>query len=232
MTRIPVMEALGEELDRALQRAPERRRGRRGFAAGVVSVLVVVPVAVAAVRWAPQLGGDAVLPTKAEPGARLVAAGGATGPWGRWQLVVYRGPTAAEGDLAALCFFLQGEAGGIGRCVRPAPLAPLTLVSGGAIVSGVTSRDVRRVDVTLEDDTRLALATTPLDREGARQRGLPAGLRTFVISAPPQRRVQLRGLVARSADGRALARSGRPRPLPQRTATLQSPVVLAEGETP
>ena len=232
MTRIPVMEALGEELELALQCAPDRRRRRRGVAAGVVAVLVVVPAAAAAVRWAPLLSGDAVLPRKAEPGARLVAAGGPTGPWGRWQLVAYRGPRSAAGDAPAVCFFLQGEAGGTGRCLPRASIPPLTLVSGSAIVAGVTSAGVRRVDVTLEDDTRLALATTPLDPDRARRRALPAGLRSFVISAPPQRQLRLRGIVARAADGAPLARTGRPRPLPGRTATLQSPVVLALGEKP
>lgn len=227
MTGIPALDRLGADLEAALRERRRRRwwRAHPVLAAVVALVALAVPAAGTQVHWASLVHGETALPTQAR-GVRAVLARGDDDQVSAWQLVVYNARLAGQpDDRLGLCAFVTDYNGGIGRCVPRDASSPLILASDGsatAAIAGLVSPAVARVDLTLVDGRRLAVAAQAPDPAVLRKAALPAELRFFTVAGG----ARVAGAVARSADGRELARTGRPRPLPASAPVLSSPVTL------
>ena len=230
MTEIPVLDRLGADLEAALRARPRPRwwRAHPVLAAGLALVALAVPAAGTQVHWASLVHGETALPTQAR-GVRAVLARGDEHQASAWQLVAYNARLAGRPEGKAslgLCAFVTDYTGGVGRCVPRDASAPLTLASDGsanAVIAGVVSPAVARVELTLGDGRRLAVAPQPPDPAVLRKGDLPASLRFFTVAAGGAR---VAGAIARDGDGAELARSGHPLPLPGSAPVLSSPVTL------
>jgi len=230
MTDIPVLDRLGADLEAALRARPRPRwwRARPALATGLALVALAVPAAGTQVHWAALVHGETALPTQAR-GVRAVLARGDVHEATAWQLVAYNARLAGQPEgkrSLGLCTFVTDYAGGVGRCVARDARSPLTLASDGsanAVIAGVVSPAVARVELTLVDGRRLAVAPQAPDPAVLRKAGLQGSLRFFTVVAGGAR---VAGAIARSGDGGELARTARPRPLPASAPVLSSPVTL------
>jgi hypothetical protein len=227
--RIPALDELGVELEQALLARRRRRRWRLrpAIIALVAGAALAVPAGATWIDWARLVEGETALPTQAP--ARVLLASGDPDTADAWRFVVYKARLAGDGRMG-LCAYLVGREHGAGGCA-PTTAAPALLVSDGDggvpdVIAGLVSDRVARVELSLTDRRSLAVAPEAPDAHELRRRGLPAGLRFFVVDVP--REVGLTGALARDAAGRELARSGRPGRLAAGAPALQSPVTLAE----
>jgi len=230
MTDIPVLDRLGADLEAALRARPRRRwwRAHPLVAAVLALAALAVPAAATQVHWASLVHGETALPTQAR-GAAAVLAHGDERDAAAWQLVAYNARLAGQPEgKVGLCAFVTDYNGGIGRCVPRDASSALILASDGsatAAIAGLVSPAVARVELTLIDGRRLAVAPQAPDPEVLRKAALPRELRYFTVAGG----ARLAGASARSDDGAVLARTGRPRPLPASAPVLSSPVTLEAG---
>lgn len=233
--RIPALDRMGADLERALVRRPRRHlRLRPALAAVGVCAALAVPAAATQIDWARMVDGETALPTQAPAGVKAVLARGDDRTFREWRVVAYRARLAGSGGAIGLCAYVVGLDGGTGRCV-PRTAAPALLVASGdagttGVIAGLASAGTERVELTMRDGRSLAVAPQAPDPEMLREGGLPADLRFFVVRAAPG--AALAGAVARDSSGRELGRSGRPSRLPPSAPLLESPVTLAGGERP
>lgn len=180
------------------------------------------------------------LPTQAGQNVRTVLASGNRHQPGAWQLVVYKARigTADGGGPVGLCSYVTPPlaVSGSGRCTAQGTRAPaLLLASPGdsaGVLAGVVNAQAARVELTLRDGRRLAVAPQAPDAALIGRRGLPAQLRYFVVAIADLGWVQLAGVLVRGDAGEELARSGRPRSVPASAPLLQSPVTISPEERP
>ena len=237
---IPALDRMGADLEAALRRSPRRPWWRAHPAIALLAVVAVVaaPAAGSRVDWAGLVSGETALPTQAGSGVRTLLASGDRYRADAWQLVVYKARIASADGAGpvGLCSYvaLTIDGTGAGRCARTAERAPELLVSsrgdGTGVIAGLVSARAARVELTLADGRRLALAPQTLDAATASRRGLPDGLRFFVVDVAEFGRARLRGARVRDAVGHELARSGRPRAVPASAPLLQSPVSISPEE--
>ncbi len=239
---IPALDRMGADLDVALRRRRRRPWWRAHPAIALVAAVAVIaaPAAGSRVDWAGLVSGETALPTQARPGVRTVLASGDRYRSDAWQLVVYKARigTASGAGPVGLCTYvtLTVRASGTGRCARTAELTPHLLVAsrgdGIGVIAGLVSARAARVELTLRDGRRLALAPQSLDGALARRRGLPEGVRFFVVDVADFGIARLAGARVRDAAGAELASSGRPRAIPASAPLLRSPVSIDPEDGP
>jgi hypothetical protein len=242
MSTIPVMDRMGAELEAALRRRPRRRvwwRAHPLVAALAALAAVALPAAGSQVDWASLVRGETALPTQARPGLRTVLSSGDRYRYDAWQLVVYKARigTADGRGPVGLCAFvtLAVTQIGSGRCSAADRAPDLLIASRGddvGVIAGLVSASARRVELTLEDGRRLAVAPQAAPAALLRERGLPADLRYFVVDVTGRGEARLAGARVRDAAGAGLASFGRPRPLPASAPLLSAPVSIDPEETP
>ena len=239
---IPVMERLGADLQRAMSKRPPRRvwwRAHPVLAAGVALSVGAVPAVATQVRFADLVKGETALPTQAPTAAQVVLAEGAKHSYASWRLVAYRARLAGQpaGEKAGgVCVYVRQYQGGLGRCVPDDPFPGLVVGSMGSssgVIAGLVSPAANRVDVTLRDGRRVAVAPQATSVQKTERAGLPSGIRFFVVETAGPGTIEATGMLVRDGAGREIARSGRPSPIPAGSATVQSPVKLVpEQEAP
>ncbi len=244
MSSIPALQRMGADLEAALSRRPRPAwwRAHPLLAVLAATAVVAVPAAGSQVEWAGLVNGETALPTQASPGVRTVLSSGDRYRSNAWQLVVYKariGNAASDGPVG-LCAYvtLSIQSSGSGRCTRDTAMTSLLVVSGGdttGVVAGLVDGRATRVELTLGDGRRLAVAPQMPAPALLRDRGLPAGLRFFAADfAEPNARgaPSLAGTLVRDGTGAELARSGRPEAVPSSAPLLRSPVSIEPKEGP
>lgn len=242
MSTIPVMDRMGAELEAALRRRPPRRVWWRAHPlVAVLAALAVValPAAGSQVDWVALVRGETALPTQAPAGLRTVLSSGDRYRSDAWQLVVYKAriATADGSGPIGLCSYvtLAIRQSGSGRCIAADRTPDLLVASRGddvGVLAGLVSADARRVELTLEDGRRLAVAPQAASATLLHKRGLPTDLRYFVVDVTGSGQARLAGARVRDGAGATVARFGRPRPLPASAPLLSSPVSIDPEETP
>ncbi|MDQ3678489.1 MAG: hypothetical protein M3401_17110 [Actinomycetota bacterium] len=236
---IPVLERLGADLEVALRAHPRRSwlRAHPVLAALAAFAALAVPAAGTQVDWARLVNGETALPTQTSPQVRTVLASGRRHEAGAWQLVVYKAALAGGAtDRPGLCAYVTGFEGGAGRCVararNPELLVASTVGSLPGPIGGIVSPRANRIELTLHDGRRLAVAPQRASADLLARRGLPRDLRFFIVDAGLFASAELAGALVRDADGKELARFGRPRTVPSSAPVLSSPVTLSPGRAP
>lgn len=243
MSTIPAMDRMGAELEAALRRRERARpwwRTRRLLGVLAALAVVAVPAAGSQVDWAGLVNGETALPTQAGPDVRTVLASGERHRASAWQLVVYRARIAtADGTgPVGLCTYvtLPLAASGSGRCTANAARAPALLVASRGdsvgVLAGVVGARAARVELTLRDGRRLAVAPQTPDPALLVKRALPAPLRFFVVDVTSHGTAQLVGVRVLDRAGEEIARSGRPGSVPASAPLLRSPVTIGPEEAP
>lgn len=237
MSAIPALDRMGAELEAALRQPPRRRAWWRAHplpATVAVLALLALPAAASRVDWAGLVDGETALPTQARAGVQTVLADGDPQRADAWRFVVYKARigTADGAGPIGLCTYvtLRFGASGSGRC-RPSLRPPALLVAsrGDAlgVLAGLVGAGAARVELTLRDGRRLALAPQEPDRTLLRRRGLPDGLAFFAVDVAAHGTARLAGVRVLDGAGGELARSGRPRAVPASAPLLRSPVTIS-----
>lgn len=236
---IPVMHRLGHDLESALRARPRRSwlRAHPVLAALAALAVLAVPAAGTAIDWARLVNGETALPTQTPPQVRTVLASGRPHEPGAWQLVVYKAALAGQSSgRPGLCAYVTQLDGGTGRCVPASGIRELLVAStsGGfrGPIGGIVSPRAERIELTLSDGRRLAVAPQRAGAELLARRGFPRGLNFFIVDAGPFSPTTLAGARVRDAHGNELARSGSPRAVPSSAPLLSSPVTLSPGRAP
>jgi hypothetical protein len=241
MSAIPALDRMGADLEAAL-RSSERRSWWRThplIAIAAVFAAIAVPAVGSRVDWAGLVHGETALPSQAASHVRVVLASGDRFQASAWQLVVYKARigTADGTGPVGLCAYVTLTLGssGVGQCVAKTGAPDLLMASRGDsldVIAGLVTASASRVELTLADGRRLAVAPQTANPAALASHGLPGDLRYFVVSVADFGIARVGGIRVLDAAGNELARSGRPRPLPESAPVLRSPVSISPEEGP